>query len=376
MTKLIFKVMLLVLGIGNTTFSSAAKGHLEQHHLHADGPYLLFQPNNQLRSISVNAKREVVDTVIQLHAQRPYVFPVFSDEGTFLFDVPLRKHTTRDAYSIKPSKRIFITSDPHGDWKSFSDLLVRNGVVDRDYGWSYGKNQLVVIGDVFDRGHGVMSIFWLLYKLEAEAEKVGGKVIFVLGNHEPMVTGGDLRYVKKSYLELAKQLDMPYEQLVGRETVLGEWLAHKNTMQLLGKNLIVHAGISRDVLERCYTIPQINERISEGLFYKNSTRRKQSMHLNFLYGNKGPIWFRGMVSDKERYFPIAPTDVKLVLRYFKVKRIIVGHTIFPEISSFFNQKVVAVNVDNKKNRKKHRSRAIVIEKNRIYVVKDDGLFPL
>ncbi len=29
--------MLLVLGMGSTTFSSAAKGHLEQHHLHADG---------------------------------------------------------------------------------------------------------------------------------------------------------------------------------------------------------------------------------------------------------------------------------------------------------------------------------------------------
>ncbi len=29
--------MLLVLGMGNTTFSSAAKGHLDEHHLHADG---------------------------------------------------------------------------------------------------------------------------------------------------------------------------------------------------------------------------------------------------------------------------------------------------------------------------------------------------
>ncbi len=37
MTKLIFKVMLLVLGMGSTTFSSAAKGHLDEHHLHTDG---------------------------------------------------------------------------------------------------------------------------------------------------------------------------------------------------------------------------------------------------------------------------------------------------------------------------------------------------
>lgn len=368
--------MLLVLGMSSITLSTTAKGDSNKEQLYTDGPYLMFEAKNTLRSISVSEKLEIIDTLVELSKQEPYVFPVFSDNGEYLFDVPLRSKTVRDPYVIKPSKRIFITSDPHGDWTSFSDLLIHNGIVKPDYSWSYGKNQLIVIGDVFDRGRGVMPIFWLLYKLEAEAEEVGGKVIFVLGNHEPMVTGGDLRYVKDSYLNLAKLVDMPYEQLVGKNTVLGEWLAHKNTMQLVGDNLIVHAGISRDMLERCYTIPQVNELISEGLFYKNSTRRKESIHLDFLYGNKGPIWYRGMVSDKEKYFPIDPTDVKQILHYFKAKRIIVGHTIFPEISTFFNKKVVAVNVNNKKNREEHRSRAVIVEKRKIYIVKDKGKFPL
>ena len=77
-----------------------------------------------------------------------------------------------------------------------------------------------------------------------------------------------------------------------------------------------------------------------------------------------------MVLEKEKYDPISSEEVGTVLNYFGADRVIVGHTIFKEISSFFNQRVIAVNVDNKKNKKKHRSRAILLKRGKIYVISD------
>ena len=46
--------------------------------------------------------------------------------------------------------------------------------------------------------------------------------------------------------------------MFGPTSVLGDWLSTKNTMQLIGKNLIVHAGLSKDLIDKGYQIPQVN----------------------------------------------------------------------------------------------------------------------
>ena len=50
-----------------------------------------------------------------------------------------------------------------------------------------------------------------------------------------------------------------------------------------------------------------------------------------------------------------------------------GHTIFKDISTFYNGKVIGVNVDNKENREKKRGRAMLIENNQYFVVGDKGI---
>lgn len=42
------------------------------------------------------------------------------------------------------------------------------------------------------------------------------------------------------------------------------------------------------------------------------------------------------------------------------------------ISTFYDGKVIGVNVDNKKNKKKHKGRGILIEQDEYYVVGDKG----
>lgn len=113
--------------------------------------------------------------------------------------------------------------------------------------------------------------------------------------------------------------------------------------------------------------------MSKALFMSKQERRELSPLTAFLYGNDGPVWYRGLVKKAPKYKPLAQDSLQMILEHYMVKHIIVGHTIFKDISTFYDGKVIAVNVDNKENRKKKRGRAILIDKNTYYVVGDEGI---
>jgi hypothetical protein len=231
----------------------------------------------------------------------------------------------------------------------------------------------MIIGDIFDRGKDVPQIFWLFYKLEEEAAKAGGHVSFILGNHEPMVLANDLRYTKEKYKILAEKLKMEYPRLFGPDTELGRWLGTRNTMQMIGNDLYVHAGLGKDFYDKNLSIPTVNEEMSKGLFMTKKERKALSPLTAFLYGNSGPIWYRGLVRTDGKYNPLAKDSLEMIMDRYKAKHIIVGHTIFKDISTFYNGKVIGVNVDNKENRKKKRGRAMLIKNNQYFVVGDKGI---
>ena len=62
----------------------------------------------------------------------------------------------------------------------------------------------------------------------------------------------------------------------------------------------------------------------------------------------------------------------MILYHFDADRIIVGHTIFDDISSFHEGRVIGVNVDNKANREEGRGRALLIENGVFWIVDDKG----
>ena len=61
-----------------------------------------------------------------------------------------------------------------------------------------------------------------------------------------------------------------------------------------------------------------------------------------------------------------------MLKRYDVEHIIVGHTIFKDISTFYDGRVIGVNVDNEENPKKKRGRALLIDGNTYLVVGDKG----
>ena len=97
-----------------------------------------------------------------------------------------------------------------------------------------GKDIFVTVGDFFDRGLFVTQTLWLIYSLEEQAEKAGGKVHFVLGNHDLMNLSYDYRYRRKKYFENAELISMFPEDLYAHNTELGMWLNTKNIVEKIG----------------------------------------------------------------------------------------------------------------------------------------------
>lgn len=336
-----------------------------------DGPYIIYQPDGSARIITVDKQGTLIDTTY-ITLPDNFTFNVADHKGRYPFRVKLHPIERQPWKSAQPDK-VFVMSDPHGKLDCVISLLQGNGVINKELHWSFGKNQLMVIGDIFDRGKDVVQIFWLLYKLEAEAAEAGGQVSFLLGNHEPMVLAGDMRYSKAKYKALADTLGVTYPALIGANTEIGRWLDTRNTMQIIGKNLYVHAGLGKEYYELSPEISAVNEGMSEALFLNKKERADFSPFSKFLYGNKGPIWYRGLVKSEPKYFPLSQDTLQLILKHYQVERIIVGHTIFEDVSSFYQGKVIGVNVDNEENREKKRGRALLIEGNKLFVVGDKGV---
>ena len=333
-----------------------------------DGPYLMYEKNG-LRSIRVDEAGRLIDTT---YAQVPenFSFRVYSQEGGHQFEVRLHP-VSRPAWQYPRPQKVFVMSDIHGDFDCMVSLLRAGGIINAEYGWAYGQNHLVILGDSMDRGDDVLPIFWLMYKLEQEAAAAGGQFSFLLGNHEEMILRHNARYTNQKYITLAQQLNRPHQWLWRVQSVLGYWLATRNTMMTIGSSLFVHAGLSRQFLDLGLHIPEVNESSSRFLFNTREERAKYDLGA-FMFGDFSPFWYRGMVSDQERYYPIEEADLDAALAFYRVERVFVGHTIFDEVSLLHGQKVIAVNVNNQKNRANGKSRAALWLPEGIFTLTDAG----
>lgn len=335
-----------------------------------DGPYVLYDKNTgDVRTIEVTPKGELLQKQQTWNAD--HRFQVVSDKGGYSFEV-MRHPIIRPSNKIAAYPQCMVLSDPHGDMVSFVSVLQANKVLDKSLDWSFGANHLIIIGDIFDRGRDVVPIFWLVYKLEEQARQAGGRVDFLLGNHEEMVLRGDLRYLHSKYNALSKALDLDHDKLWGEDSELGRWLRTRNLMMQVGDNLFVHAGISPEFAARNFSLTRTDSLTSVSLGHSRKNRVKHNPDAAYIFDSKGPFWYRGLVLRDKEYFPASKREVRKILDHYGVERIFVGHTIFEEVSTFYNKRVIAVNVQNEKNRKKGRSRGVLIKDGKLYTVYDSG----
>lgn len=85
--------------------------------------------------------------------------------------------------------------DVHGAFDEMVSILQESELVDEELRWIGGSTHLVMLGDIADRGPRPRDCYDLVIRLQEEADTAGGRLHFLLGNHEIMNLVGDLRYV-------------------------------------------------------------------------------------------------------------------------------------------------------------------------------------
>jgi len=257
-------------------------------------------------------------------------------------------------------RRIVAVGDLHGDYDRCIEVLRAARIIDRSGNWSGGRTHLVQTGDIHDRGPHARRILDLFMKLEKQAERAGGRVHVLIGNHEAMNLYGDLRYVppeayeafrtpeseqvrqafyEREIEELRTKAEaagssfaadqafrakweqehppgfFEYRFAYGPNGEYGRWLRGRNAAVKIGATLFLHGGICPKYAGM--PIRTINE-----------TVRRELGDFTLLEGGivrdgEGPLWCRELARGDEAALA---GHVDEVLRSLGASRIVIGHT--------------------------------------------------
>ncbi|HEY0895715.1 MAG TPA: metallophosphoesterase [Sphingobacteriaceae bacterium] len=265
-------------------------------------------------------------------------------------------------------EKVLAVSDIEGNFYALTNILVSNGVIDSNYRWQYGKNHVVFLGDMLDRGLAVTECLWLIYSLEVQAEAAGGKVHYILGNHESMNMSRDLYYVRKKYIQLAEQFGVDYSGgHFGVHGEMGKWLRSKNMVEQIGDVLFVHGGISSDLMKSKVGLAQINE-IGRRYLGAGEDQIEADGRAELIFGGKGPLWYRGLAKEK-----LEIDELNEILRSFDVSRIVIGHSVMKQIRPFYGGKLIGIDlIQPESEDRKTPTRALLIENGHFYEVASPG----
>jgi hypothetical protein len=261
-------------------------------------------------------------------------------------------------------ERIVAVGDVHGAYDRMIEILRIAEVVNAEGKWTGGATHLVQTGDVLDRGPDSLKAMEYLRRLTREAERAGGRVHTLLGNHEVMRLLEDFRYVHAGEYDAfktagsqdlrqrladqtpaadrARIMAMPLgmiemAQAFAPEQNYGGYLRTLNTTVKINGIVFVHGGISPPVAKM--TCEAINDGVRReiGRDY-DKTRRAPQQTLSA--GENGPLWFRGLALEPEEAF--AP-QVDAILAAQKARVIVVGHSVAAaKIGTRFGGKVIMI----------------------------------
>ena len=322
-----------------------------------DGPYIFVRPEGLVAQwIAAGELRQDTLQPGKALSLEPGVSAAF-DASFLRFDAPLFAPPTQTQF--KGVSNIVVVGDPHGQFDMVKRLLQTHRIIDAEQNWIYGKGHLVFLGDFMDRGTQVQDLFWLVLKLEQQAERAGGKVHFLLGNHERMIMEGDLRYLHVKYRYTMAKMGLSYERLYGPDTYIGQWLRSRPVTFSINNIAFVHAGFSEEVMQLNLSQEQINALFREQILDRSEAEIEANPAAALLDSGLGPLWYRGYFEES-----FSQEKVQQILSALRAKRIVVGHTSFPTIETRFKGKIIAADSSIKTGQqgellfisKKHRLR--------------------
>lgn len=316
-----------------------------------DGPYVFVNQQQQLESYWL-CQGDVVTSTTEAVS-----FPLSISACNMPAQIHALRSIENKVLEFSGDYPVAALSDFHGQYDLMIELLTNNNIIDENKNWAFGKGHFVITGDIFDRGDKVTEILWFLYDLEQQAQQAGGDIHLTLGNHEVMVLNGDLRYLHPKYIETAKQLNKPFEQLFSSTSIIGNWLRSKSVLVKVNNMLFAHGGFHPSLATEQRSLVEINTVFKNSLI-KAELENPREGWAKFLHKSNGPIWYRGYFTadrnkvtgskgitnkgSRSRDNGATSAEIDLLLKHFDVKHLIVGHTSQKQIETRYQGRVIAI----------------------------------
>ena len=248
-------------------------------------------------------------------------------------------------------ERIVAIGDVHGDYQQFLAVLKLAGLIDDTAHWTGGRTHLVQTGDVLDRGAESYRILELLMQLEKQAEAAGGKVHFLIGNHEAMVLTGNYRYVNPAEIQSLGGQEA-YEQVMDPvQGTYGRWIRRHNAIIVINDILFVHGGLSEAYAKK--SLAAVNRRIQREIAGRRGGMSSDS---------DGPLWYRGLALKLEAEIK---DHVDALCRHYAIQHLVVGHTVTKDrITSRLGGRIIMIDVGMSRAYYGNPAACLVIEKGR------------
>ncbi|RNC84847.1 MAG: metallophosphoesterase [Winogradskyella sp.] len=330
----------------------------------ADGPYII----NDTLAIRVSRQNDIRTSSVKL-GDSILVEVDNIDKDRFYINLNSEYNIPKTEYKM-PDKLV-VLSDIEGNYNALYGLLLANNIIDKDHNWIFGNGHLVINGDIIDRGKNVTQVLWLLYKLDQQSKKYDGKVHVIIGNHEILNLHGDNRYNRGKYINVAQKISgldkqkEALEYLFSPTTELGKWLSTKNVVEKIGGYIFVHGGLSKDLLDYKLSLKQINQIARSN--YHNSRQNQKNETIKFLYGSKGPFWYRGLAKKK-----LKSKHFDEILKFYNSEKIVVGHTVVDQVQTGYNGRFINIDVKHGKEKFSGTSFALLIINRSEYIIDDIG----
>jgi len=268
----------------------------------------------------------------------------------------LRQPRDMPASAAMPA-RVAVLSDLEGNAGFLEAALPALGITNARGEWDYGDGHLIILGDAVDRGRDVFAVLWRLHDLSLQAQRAGGAVHVVLGNHEQYMLRGNGSRAHPEHLYALRQMGESVDAF-DDDTVIGAWLRRQPVVARLGTVLFAHGGISPQAASVSADPEHFNATMRAYWTSASAASRLPASALDAVLGLEGLTQFRGyLMAVDGRYPRIARPDLDAILDRFQAERIVVGHTLVDRIRFLHEGRIIAVDV----NEPGARSQVLVFE---------------
>lgn len=288
------------------------------------------------------------------------------------FQIPIKTSFETPKSMYTDTGRILAISDIESNYKAFRDFLIHNNVINQKLEWIFGNGHLVLVGDFVDRGYFTTQVLWFIYTLEQAAEKEGGFVHYIIGNHELKMMHGDYLATSPKYYHVASILEKKQVELYDQQSLLGRWMASKNAIEIINGNLFVHGGIHPELANSTLNLEEINQLIRNSYHHSFSPRSAKTPEQFIISAITGPCWYRGYFKED-----LTQQQVQAGLDKFNAKTVVVGHTLQSRVIKKFEGKVFGIDVkhpsDDRTDFPFGKSEGLLIEEDMYYRVLNTGM---